>query len=85
MSVINRTAGLVKEFGISVTVPKLFQTCTKRIPVIKDIAGKLKYNAITGFLYEENKDILENYNTIFKNKQTGSRTTCCPLKYVTVY
>lgn len=63
MSVINRTAGLVKEFGISVTVPKLFQTCTKRIPVIKDIAGKLKYNAITGFLYEENKDILENYNT----------------------
>lgn len=62
MSVINRTVKLIEEFGISVTVAKLFQTCTRKIPVVKDIAGKIKYNAITGFLYKENKDILESYN-----------------------
>ena len=62
MSGINRTTELIKEFGFSVTFAKLFQTCTRRIPGVRDIAGKIKYTAITNFLYKENKDIIEKYN-----------------------
>ena len=62
MSGINRTTELIKEFGFSVTFAKLFQTCTRQIPGVQDIAGKIKYAAITKFLYNENKDIIEKYN-----------------------
>lgn len=62
MSGINRTTELIKEFGFSVTFSKLFQTCTRQIPGVQDIAGKIKYAAITKFLYKENKDIIEKYN-----------------------
>ena len=62
MSRINRTIELIKEFGFSVTFAKLFQTCTKKIPGVQDIAGKIKYAAITKFLYKENEDIIEKYN-----------------------
>lgn len=62
MSGINRTTELIKEFGFSVTFAKLFQTCTRQIPGVQDIAGKFKYAAITKFLYNENKDIIEKYN-----------------------
>lgn len=43
MSGINRTTELIKEFGFSVTFAKLFQTCTRQIPGVQDIAGKIKY------------------------------------------
>lgn len=62
MLMINRAIELVKEFGVYVTATKLFQTYTRKIPVVKDIAGRIKYNAITEFLYNENKDIIESYN-----------------------
>jgi glycosyltransferase len=62
MSGINRTTELIKEFGFSVTFAKLFQTCTRQILGVQDIAGKIKYAAITKFLYNENKDIIEKYN-----------------------
>ena len=62
MSGINRIIELIKEFGFSVTFAKLFQTCTRQIPCVKNIAGKIKYAAITKFLYKENKDIIEKYN-----------------------
>ena len=58
MSGINRTTELIKEFGFSVTFSKLFQTCTRQIPGVQDIAGKIKYATITKFLYKENKDII---------------------------
>lgn len=62
MEKINRIKSLIKEFGFGVTFAKFFQSVTRKIPLIKNIAGKIKYKAITKFLYSENKDILEEYN-----------------------
>lgn len=63
MSAINRTTELMREFGLEVTFAKLFQTCTRNIPKVRDIAGKIKYNAITNLLYKENKELLDDFNS----------------------
>ena len=62
--------GLIQEFGIEVTFAKLFQTCTRKIPKVREFAGKVKYKAITDFLYIENKDLLEAFNSKTHNDTT---------------
>ena len=62
MGKINRIKSLIKEFGFNVTFAKFFESATRKIPLIKKIARKIKYNAITKFLYLENRDIFEKYN-----------------------
>lgn len=61
---------LIQEFGIEVTYAKLFQTCTRKIPKVREFAGKVKYKAITDFLYIENKDLLEAFNSKTHNDTT---------------
>lgn len=63
MSKLQRAVDLLNEFGIKVMAAKLLQTCTRKIFGIKYLAGKLKYQAITEFLYNENKELIEEFNT----------------------
>lgn len=62
MSAIRRLWNLSSEFGISVTGAKLFQSCTRKISKVNELAGRCKYHAITDFLYKENKDLLDDFN-----------------------
>lgn len=60
-----------REFGMSVTSAKLIQTCTRKIPKVREISGKIKYNAITKFLYNENKELLDKFNS--KTHESASK------------
>jgi hypothetical protein len=63
MSKVSRAIELFKEFGVGVMMAKLLQTCTRKVPGIRFSTGKLKYNAITDFLYSENKQNIDCFNS----------------------
>lgn len=68
MSKIGRIKELIAEFGVNVTAAKLFQAATKKVPYIRNIAGRWKYKAITNFLYRENGKILTEFNRMEGDK-----------------
>lgn len=62
MSRIRRFKELIDEFGPTVCLTKTVWSATKHIPFIGIFANQTKYNAITRFLYKENKDLIESFN-----------------------
>jgi hypothetical protein len=62
MSQITRFKELIQEFGPRVCITKTVWSATKNIPVIGPITNQIKYNAITDFLYKENRDLIETFN-----------------------
>ena len=76
MSGINRTTELIKEFGFSVTFAKLFQTCTRQIPGVQDIAGKIKYATKGISLLDKLEELYKTYgyclNTLHSYEFDGS-------------
>lgn len=67
MSKISRTTELLEEFGLIVMAAKLLQTLTRKVPIIKYKTGKIKYKAITDFLYDENKQLIKDFNCTYQD------------------